>query len=95
MVSIKAALGTTFLTEALFNYIPEEGQALWLLKLFSFVELDFFFLRYADSMLMDVDKRIRKGKQRLALSLKDALTNVTTGDAAVSTTAINYYILNY
>ena len=45
------------------------------------------FIRFADSMLMDVDKRIRKGKQRLALSLKDALTNVTTGDAAVS--AIN------
>ena len=30
-------------------------------------------MRYAESMLTDVDKRIRKGKQRLALSVKDAL----------------------
>jgi len=41
------------------------------------------FIRYADTMLIDVDKRIRKGRQRLALSLKDALSNVTTGDVAV------------
>jgi len=41
------------------------------------------FIRYADTMLVDVDKRIRKGRQRLALSLKDALSNVTTGDVAV------------
>lgn len=34
------------------------------------------FVRYAESMLTDVDKRIRKGKQRLALSVKDALVRV-------------------
>jgi hypothetical protein len=34
-------------------------------------------------MLVDVDKRIRKGRQRLSLSVKEALSNVTTGDVAV------------
>lgn len=33
------------------------------------------FVRYAESMLTDVDKRIRKGKQRLSLSVKDALVS--------------------
>uniref|UniRef100_A0A0P4WLC0 Luc7-like protein 3 n=1 Tax=Scylla olivacea TaxID=85551 RepID=A0A0P4WLC0_SCYOL len=41
------------------------------------------FVRYAESMLTDVDKRIRKGKQRLALSVKDALESSTTGDGRV------------
>lgn len=41
------------------------------------------FIRYADTMLVDVDKRIRKGRQRLSLSVKEALNNVTTGDVAV------------
>ncbi|XP_047736148.1 luc7-like protein 3 isoform X2 [Hyalella azteca] len=41
------------------------------------------FIRYADTMLVDVDKRIRKGRQRLSLSVKEALSNVTTGDVAV------------
>lgn len=41
------------------------------------------FIRYADTMLQDVDKRIRKGRQRLSLSVKEALSNVTTGDVAV------------
>lgn len=34
------------------------------------------FVRYAESMLTDVDKRIRKGKQRLSLSVKDALVRM-------------------
>lgn len=33
------------------------------------------FVRYAESMLTEVDKRIRKGKQRLSLSVKDALVS--------------------
>lgn len=33
------------------------------------------FVRYAESMLSEVDKRIRKGKQRLSLSVKDALVS--------------------
>ncbi|KAG0698657.1 Luc7-like protein 3 [Chionoecetes opilio] len=41
------------------------------------------FVRYAESMLTDVDKRIRKGKQRLALSVKEALESSTTGDGRV------------
>jgi len=41
------------------------------------------FVRYAESMLTDVDKRIRKGKQRLALSIKEALASSTTGDGRV------------
>uniref|UniRef100_A0A2P2I2Y9 Luc7-like protein 3 n=1 Tax=Hirondellea gigas TaxID=1518452 RepID=A0A2P2I2Y9_9CRUS len=41
------------------------------------------FIRYADTMLLDVDKRIRKGRQRLSLSVKEALNNATTGDVAV------------
>ena len=41
------------------------------------------FIRYADTMLLDVDKRIRKGRQRLSLSVKEALSNATTGDVAV------------
>ncbi|XP_069957989.1 luc7-like protein 3 isoform X4 [Cherax quadricarinatus] len=41
------------------------------------------FVRYAESMLTDVDKRIRKGKQRLSLSVKDALDSSTTGDGRV------------
>ena len=41
------------------------------------------FIRYAETMLLDVDKRIRKGRQRLSLSVKEALSNSTTGDVAV------------
>ncbi|XP_027230637.1 luc7-like protein 3 isoform X1 [Penaeus vannamei] len=41
------------------------------------------FVRYAESMLTEVDKRIRKGKQRLSLSVKDALASSTTGDGRV------------
>ncbi|XP_071549645.1 luc7-like protein 3 isoform X3 [Panulirus ornatus] len=41
------------------------------------------FVRYAESMLSEVDKRIRKGKQRLSLSVKDALDSSTTGDGRV------------
>ncbi|XP_068222775.1 luc7-like protein 3 isoform X2 [Palaemon carinicauda] len=41
------------------------------------------FIRYAESMLTEVDKRIKKGKQRLSLSVKDALASSTTGDGRV------------
>ncbi|XP_076044831.1 luc7-like protein 3 isoform X4 [Oratosquilla oratoria] len=41
------------------------------------------FFRYAESMLNDVDKRIRKGKQRLALSVKEALASSSSGDGKV------------
>lgn len=41
------------------------------------------FVRYAESMLTEVDKRIKKGKQRLSLSVKDALASSTTGDGRV------------
>ena len=36
------------------------------------------FIRYAESMLQEVDKRIKKGKQRLSLSLQDALVCLKT-----------------
>ena len=39
------------------------------------------FIRFADSMLMDVDRRIMKGKQRLAQT--QGKNNFTTGDDAV------------
>ncbi|KAB7498906.1 Luc7-like protein 3 [Armadillidium nasatum] len=41
------------------------------------------FIRYADSMLADVDRRIEKGKQRLALSVQEALANSSTGDGRI------------
>lgn len=42
------------------------------------------FIRYAESMLNEVDKRIRKGKQRLALSVKEALVSFLWTDVGIS-----------